>query len=86
MIRHGVLSSRYRLRVLSLDREGLRHLVLIDWLPTAPGLAAGPAPDAARLEAEIRTEAQQTLGLEVRAVYWRGSPATGSRPLSAPRS
>lgn len=97
MIRHGVLSSRYRVRVLSLDRAGLQHLVLIDWLPTPGGLAAGPTPETSRLEAEVRDEAVQTLGLEVRAVYWRGSPAAGGRPrrepdddgpgpLSAPRS
>ncbi|MEW6694779.1 MAG: hypothetical protein AB1371_07525 [Pseudomonadota bacterium] len=81
MIRHGVLSSRYRLRVLSLDREGWQHLVLIDWLPPAPARplseVAGPTPDLQRLEAQVREEAQQTLGLMVRAVYWRGTPAAG---------
>lgn len=90
MIRHGVLSSRYRVRVLSLDREGLQHLVLIDWLPHRVGLAAGPVPEAARLEAEVQTEARQTLGLEVRAVYWRGNPLPGGRPphgqINGPRS
>lgn len=79
MIRHGVLSSRYRVRVLSLDRTGQQHLVLIDWLALPGGLGAGPTPDGERLEAEVQADAQQTLGLTVRAVYWRGQPLNGPR-------
>lgn len=86
MIRHGVLSSRYRVRVLSLDRTGQQHLVLIDWLPLPGGLAAGPTPDGGRLEAEVQTDAQQTLGLTVRAVYWRGQPLGGAGGVSGPRN
>ncbi|WP_299020072.1 hypothetical protein [uncultured Tepidimonas sp.] len=80
MLRHGVLSGRYRVRVLSLDREGQQHLVLIDWLPQPASMAAGPAPHPTRLEAQVRDDALQLLGLQVRAVYWRGDPPATQRP------
>ncbi|WP_334135535.1 hypothetical protein [Tepidimonas sp.] len=90
----GVVSNRWRVRALSLDRAGVQHLVLMGEPPPTAGRAVGSTPQAARLQAKVPQEAAHALGLQVRALYWRGAqrPAApqpagdDAHALSAPRS
>lgn len=83
MIRAGVLSSSYKFKVLTLDHDGLSHLVLIDIEPGAYDLLAG-GPQA--IEAELQALALERLGVEVKAVYWRqhGPAKAAARSSSVP--
>lgn len=70
MIRAGVLSSAYKFKVLTLDHDGLSHVVLIDLQHQA---LERLTEDEHTLEASLQKLAQERLGLEVRSVYWRTS-------------
>lgn len=67
MVRAGVLSSRYKFKVLSLDPQGNHFLVMID-------LAQGGRNDTVRLseiEQMIAQAARARYDILVTAVYWR---------------
>lgn len=68
MIRAGVLSSSYKFKVLTLDRDGHSHLVMMDITRTAlDAVPEGPSG----LELHLQALALERLDMEVRAVYWR---------------
>ena len=80
MIRAGVLSSGYKFKVLTLDRDGDSHLVMVDI--TRAALDAVPEGEAG-LERHLQALAQERLDMEVRAVYWRvqdDNPHPTARP------
>ena len=83
MVRVGVLSSAYKFKVLTLDHDGLCHLVLIDIQPDALDSLPGGAQAA---EASLRQLAMERLGVEVKSVYWRqmGASARQNAPSTAP--
>ena len=67
MTRAGVLSARYKFKVLSLDQPGDNFLVMID-LATASGV---PPEQFSEMEALIVHNAQARFQITVPAVYWR---------------
>lgn len=84
MIRAGVLSSSYKFKVLTLDLEGLTHLVLVDLKADALRHVHG---GQSALENGMRQLAQQRAQLRVKSVYWRlmesGSSVAPAAPTSA---
>jgi len=83
MIRAGVLSGAYKFKVMTLDAEGLSHLVLIDIQPSALQTVA-EGQDG--LERDLKELARERLSLDVRAVYWRWSVPNTASPAAAPRT
>lgn len=92
MIRIGVLSSKYKFKVLSLDSRGSKYLIMMD-------LAKQHASEAGRLaeiEGLIAQSAKARHNILVTAVYWRVNEHvtsglthrpkvdSGPAPLSAP--
>jgi len=76
-MRVGILSSAYKFKVLSLDQDGIKFLVMVD-------LAPEYVNDAARLndiEGQLAQEAHIRCRILVTAVYWR---ANGVGKQSAP--
>ena len=82
MIRAGVLSGSYKFKVLTLDHDGVSHLVLIDIESAA---LEGVPEGTLGLERELQQLAEERLQLEVRAVYWRllGAPLASAAPARA---
>lgn len=88
MIQAGVLSSAYKFKVLTLDHDGMSHVVLID----IQRQALQHLPDGENtIETSLQQLALERLGLEVRSVYWRAlgkpAPATAaahSTPAATP--
>lgn len=72
LIRGGVLSASYSFKVLALDSNGDKFLVLVDL-----ALPAQAMPDEYLLEIErwIQESAKARHTMEVRAVYWRRKPS-----------
>jgi len=71
MMRVGILSSAYKFKVLSLDQDGIKFLVMVD-------LAPEYVNDAARLndiEGQLAQEAHVRCRILVTAVYWRANGA-----------
>lgn len=67
MLRSGVLASRYKFKVLSLDTHGRQFLVMVDLLD-----ARAVSPDQfTMIEQLIISHAAQQHGMYVKAVYWR---------------
>lgn len=67
MVAIGVLSSKYKFKVLSLDSRGVKYLIMMD-------LSRQHAPEAKRLaeiEAIIAQNAKVRHDILVTAVYWR---------------
>lgn len=83
MIRAGVLSSAYKFKVLTLDHDGLNHLVLIDIQPQA---MAALSEGEHGVEAYLKTLARERLGVEVKAVYWRVLPTADAAHPMPPRA
>lgn len=83
MIRVGVLSGAYKFKVLTLDHDGLSHVVLIDIQPGALDRVSGAE---GHIELSLQQLAQERLGLEVKSVYWRhnGPMVAGPAPVTAP--
>lgn len=84
MIRAGVLSSAYKFKVLTLDHEGLTHLVLVDLKADALRHVHG---GQSALENGMRQLAQERAQLAVKSVYWRimeGSSSPSVAPMVAP--
>lgn len=67
MVRAGVLSASYKFKVLSLDAEGRKCLIMVD---LARG-AGGDAANLAEIEALIAQSAKSRHEILVTAVYWR---------------
>lgn len=82
MVHAGVLSSRYKFKVLSLDNAGVQFLIMID-------LAREQAGDMSRLpelETQMAQRAKARHGMNVTAVYWRVSEhvtLAGAKPAPA---
>lgn len=72
MIRGGVLSTSYEFKVLSLDANADKFLVLVEL-----ALPADEMPDEYLLEIErwVQLSARSRLDMEVPAVYWRRKAA-----------
>ena len=82
MVRAGVLSASYKFKVLSLEADGRKFLIMID-------LARGAGGDANRLaeiEALIAQSATSRHGLVVTAVYWRLNENSGVGRPGIPQS
>lgn len=68
LLRHDLLSSAYKFKVLALDHAGTRFIVLIETLQPLgnPGC---------HIEKELQDQAQEELQVQIKSVYWR-TPAT----------
>lgn len=72
MLRAGVLSARYKFKVLSLDYPGNEFLVMMDLAKVSGG-----APEQfGEMEALIVQTAKARFEITVPAVYWRTEEAT----------
>lgn len=67
MTRSGVLSARFKFKVLSLDQQGNTFLVMMD-LTTEAG---APAESLTSMEQQIMRHAMARFDIAVSAVYWR---------------
>jgi hypothetical protein len=76
MTRAGVLSARYKFKVLSLDQPGNEFLVMLDLGKDFDG-----APEQlGAIEALIVQNAKARFEITVPAVYWRMDAATTGKP------
>ncbi|OGA96309.1 MAG: hypothetical protein A3E79_05825 [Burkholderiales bacterium RIFCSPHIGHO2_12_FULL_61_11] len=71
MIRAGVLSARYKFKVLSLDHAGNEFLVMMDLAKASDG----PLEQVSEMEALIIQLAKARFEITVPAVYWRSEEA-----------
>lgn len=81
MIRIGVLSSKYKFKVLSLDSRGSKYLIMMD-------LARQHAAEVGRLaeiESLIAQNAKSRHNILVTAVYWRVNEQVTSGLTSRPK-
>ncbi|MBP8019025.1 MAG: hypothetical protein KAY82_03215 [Hylemonella sp.] len=88
----GVLSSHYKFKVLTVDRESTQFVVMIDML----NLVAPDREGLSNMEASVAHRAMSLRGMRVIAVYWRmtdqasllrpRAEARIPRPSSAPPS
>jgi hypothetical protein len=77
MTRSGVLSSRYKFKVLSLDQRGDTFLVMVD-LSQQEGAQTEVLPE---IEKKIMVQAMARFDIAVSAVYWRlGGSAFDKHP------
>lgn len=87
MIRVGVLSSAYKFKVLTLDPDGISHLILVEIQAAAIKPVAG---GQSALERELQQTSRDQAQLRVVSVYWRlldDNPVTNSGGFSsAPRT
>lgn len=67
MTQAGVLSSKYKFKVLSLDSKGREYLIMID-LPRESAVESERLTD---IEGLIARNAKNRYGILVTAVYWR---------------
>ena len=67
MTRSGVLSSRYKFKVLSLDQRGDTFLVMVD-LSQQEGPQTEVLPE---IEKKIMVQAMARFDIAVSSVYWR---------------
>lgn len=67
MTRSGVLSARFKFKVLSLDQQGNTFLVMMD-LTTE---ASAPTESLTDMEQQIMRHAMARFDIAVSAVYWR---------------
>ncbi len=63
----GVLSSHYKFKVLTVDRESTQFVVMIDML----NLVAPDREGLSNMETSIAHRAMSLRGMRVIAVYWR---------------
>jgi hypothetical protein len=80
MVRAGVLSSAYKFKALTLDRQGSSFILMFD----IDSNATDSRPEALRaLEHSLQTLVQEHIGVTVKAVYWRArenpEPANNAR-------
>ena len=67
MLHAGILSARYKFKVLALDERGRRFLVMVDLARESSGDMA----PLLRVEEHIVQTAKARYDLDVTAVYWR---------------
>lgn len=67
MTRSGVLSARFKFKVLSLDQQGNTFLVMIDLISQA----GAPAESLTDMELKVMRHAMARFDIAVSAVYWR---------------
>lgn len=67
MTQSGVLSSKYKFKVLSLDSKGREYLIMMD----LPKDSAVESDRFTRIEGLIARNAKNLHGILVTAVYWR---------------
>ena len=67
MTRSGVLSARFKFKVLSLDQQGNTFLVMMDLTIEA----SAPAESLTGMEQQIMRHAMARFDIAVSAVYWR---------------
>lgn len=67
MTRSGVLSARFKFKVLSLDQQGNTFLVMMDLITEA----SAPAESLVDMEQRIMRHAMARFDIAVSAVYWR---------------
>ena len=67
MTRSGVLSARFKFKVLSLDQQGNTFLVMMDLTIDA----SAPAESLTDMEQQIMRHAMARFDIAVSAVYWR---------------
>lgn len=67
MTQAGVLSSKYKFKVLSLDSKGREYLIMMD-LPRESAVESGRLTE---IEGLIARSAKSRYGILVTAVYWR---------------
>ncbi len=67
MTQSGVLSSKYKFKVLSLDSKGREYLIMID----LPKENAAETHGLTEIEGLIARNAKNRHGIMVTAVYWR---------------
>lgn len=79
MMRSGVLSSRYRFKVLSLDQRGNTFLVMMD-LSQQEGTQIQIPPD---VERNVMLQAMARFDIAVSSVYWRFGVAVFDKPPQA---
>lgn len=75
----GVLSSHYKFKVLTVDRESTQFVVMMDML----NLVAPDREGLSNMEASIAHRAMSLRGMRVIAVYWR---MTDQASLLRPRA
>lgn len=83
MVRAGILSSRYKFKVLSADSRGEKFLVMID---LAPDIMEN-TDQLGQIEALIVRHAAARLNFEVIGTYWRVNrdlPTMASTPAHRP--
>lgn len=79
MIRGGVLSASYEFKVLALDGNADKFLVLVDL-----ALPADAMPDEYLLEIErwVQSSARSRHSMDIPAIYWRRKPSAEQRGMA----
>lgn len=79
MIRGGVLSTSYEFKVLAMDANADKFLVLVEL-----ALSADTMPDDYLLEIEgwVQHSARSRHAMEVPAIYWRRKPSAEQRGMA----
>lgn len=67
MVRAGILSSHYKFKVLSVDTQGRRFLVMVDLSPEI----VEDSSQLSQVEALIAQQAMARHQFEVAGTYWR---------------
>jgi len=85
MMRAGVLSGRYKFKVLALDQNGIKFLVMVDVAPEYTNNTVRLSD----IEGQIAQEAHLRCRILVTAVYWRANgvnlAGTAQAPVSPPQ-
>lgn len=82
MVRVGVLSSRYKFKVLSLDSHGRQFMVMMD---VAPEVAAN-SQHLTQIEVLLAQTAKARHQLLVTSVYWRSNNQVSTALVGVPSS
>ena len=82
MTRSGVLSARFKFKVLSLDQQGNTFLVMMD-LTTESG---APAASLSNMEKQITRQAMARFDIAVSSVYWRLDDSVNHQKSDSPQA
>jgi hypothetical protein len=78
MAQCGFPAEGYRFKVVALDADGWRYLVLVDLAPALEASEADPGP----VQGLVAVAAKMRAGVVVEGVYWR--PAAAEADAAAP--
>jgi hypothetical protein len=78
MAQCGFPAEGYRFKVVALDAEGWRYLVLVDLAPALEASEADPGP----VQGLVAVAAKMRADIVVEGVYWR--PAAAEPGVAAP--